>query len=184
MKSILTTCFMLAMLAISASSVAELKKGQTYQTLTNLHPDPVKKTMYAVNYQLQGGMIPVCSEVTIKKVKKKVIVFTWKDIEYTLNWDRASKKSGITLASVADGFFGKTCPSKKIAKMSKVDKEGIKTGIPQVGMTRDAVLIAMGPPPKHATPDLASATWMYWLNRFKRKAIEFDAKGKVSKVRL
>lgn len=184
MKKLFTVCFMLTALFAGQSALAELKKGETYQTLTNLHPDPVKRVMYAANYQLQGGMIPVCSDVKLKKVSKKAVVFTWKDIDYTLKWDRSSKKAGIPLKAVSESFFGKTCPSKKIAKMNKVDKEGVKTGIPKVGMSRDAVLIAMGPPPKHANPDLKASTWMYWLNKFKRKAIEFNSKGKVSKVRL
>ena len=43
-------------------------------TLTNLHPDPLKRKLYAVNYQL-AGFIPLCTEVKFVKTGKKTSDF-------------------------------------------------------------------------------------------------------------
>jgi outer membrane protein assembly factor BamE (lipoprotein component of BamABCDE complex) len=51
-------------------------------------------------------------------------------------------------------------------------------------MTRQGLIYAMGRPPIHANPNLDSDTWMYWLNRFKRQAIDFDDNGLVEEIRL
>jgi hypothetical protein len=170
--------------ALTGNVHAELKKGDTLVTRVNLHPDGNKRLLYSLNYQLQGFMIPVCTEITITKVKTKEITFDYNGIPYTLAWDGHTRKAGVSLMQVAEEFFGPECPEKEIAAMSELDQEGIRRGIPQVGMSREAILIAMGRPPFHANPSLEAPTFMYWANRYKRKAIDFDKDGKVVAVRL
>lgn len=170
--------------AVTGNVHAELRKGETYQTLANLHPDGNKRLLYSLNYQLQGFMIPVCSEITITGIKKKQITFTWNGVAYTLAWDGHTKKAGVSLMQMAEEYFGPECPESEIAAMNELDQEGIRRGIPQVGMSREAILIAMGRPPFHANPSLEAPTFMYWANRYKRKAIDFDKDGKVVAVRL
>lgn len=174
----------LVAMMVCMPTLADVVKGQSYELMANLHTDGQRNRLYAVNYQLNGKMIPVCSKVTIKKVSKKRISFVWNGADYTFEWDRNLKKAGVSLQQVANGFFGAKCPKAKIAKMSKLDKAGIESGLPSVGMTKEGILIAMGHPPQHANPSLDATEWMYWLNRFKRKAVVFDAKGKVKQVRL
>jgi hypothetical protein len=67
--------------------------------------------------------------------------------------------------------------------MSKAEKECVRTGEIVAGISKDAVLVAYGYPPTHQTPTLKEPTWMYWRNRFGRRAISFDAKDKVSGIR-
>jgi hypothetical protein len=67
--------------------------------------------------------------------------------------------------------------------LGKEDQEGIRSGHPQVGMTRSGVLFAMGRPPVHANPDLNAAEWTYWRNRYGRMIVSFDGDGKVSGIR-
>lgn len=50
-----------------------------------------------------------------------------------------------------------------------------------MGMTKEAVAIAMGHPPAHETPSLESDQWMYWLHRFDRLRVDFE-NGKVSNI--
>lgn len=173
-----------AVLLMPLLAGADIAPGKTLKTKVNLHPDSNKRVLYTLNYQLNGGMIPVCEDIKIVKVKKKVIVFEWSGMEYRLLWDGHTKKAGVSLMTVADEFMGESCPEKKIATMSKVDKEGIRSGLPEVGMSKEAILIAMGRPPFHANPKLEVATFTYWINRYKRKLIEFDEKNKVANIRL
>jgi hypothetical protein len=159
------------------------EKGQELYTLSNLHPDLNKKLLYTMNYQLPN-LIPVCSKISVVKKSGKSFVFTWKNAEYTMKYDKHTKKSGVPFDTVLGDFFGKACNKSKIDSLSEIDKKGIKRGIPYKGMSRQGILYAMGRPPYHVNPDLEGYTFMYWLNRFKRKAIDFDDNGIVEDVRL
>lgn len=101
-----------------------------------------------------------------------------------MKYDKHTRKSGVSFQDVLGDFFGEKCDEDKVKSLSELDRKGIRKGIPYEGMSRQGILFAMGRPPRHANPDLEAATWMYWLNRFKRKAIDFDEKGVVEEVRL
>lgn len=182
MKKYISLFPLIAICFVSSLAFGEIKKGDKLQTIINLHPDMNKRLIYSMNYQLPG-LIPVCSDITILKVKKKVITFEWEGMGYTLKWDKHTKGAGVSLMKAAEGFFGPSCDKKKIDRMSKVDIDGIRSGQPKVGMTRDGVLIAMGRPPYHANPSLDSYSYTYWKNRFATRVVEFNDKNIVSNVR-
>jgi hypothetical protein len=160
----------------------DIQNGDKLQTLTNLHPDMQNRRLYAINYQ-QPGLIPMCSEVTVKKIKNKVMIFEYRGLEYEYLWDGHTKKAGISLQDNLSNYFGKKCDSAAVKKLSKIDQEGIRTGQPKVGMSKKGITFAMGRPPAHANPDLGIATWGYWRNKFVRQAIDFDPQGKVANIR-
>jgi len=111
------------------------------------------------------------------------MVFNWKGVEYTFKYDGHTKKAGIPFEQSVNTYFGAKCDKTKMARLSKLDKEGIRLGRAKVGMSREGILFAMGRPPYHANPDLDAPSWLYWMNRYNKTAIEFDEKGKVSAVR-
>lgn len=160
-----------------ANDQTDLVGAAGVYTLVNLHPDEANARLYTVNYQ-QAGLIPVCSEVTITAAGRKAIRFKVEDTgrEYQYLLHRAVPFEG-HLSEV----FGKQCPRDKIARMSSIDQQGIKEGEAKVGMTKDAVVIALGRPPAHETPSLESDQWMYWLHRFDRLRVDFE-NGKVSNI--
>jgi hypothetical protein len=49
-------------------------------------------------------------------------------------------------------------------------------------MTKEGILTALGYPAAHRTSSLDAGTWIYWTNRFGTLSVDFDAKGKVTKV--
>ncbi|MGI1678881.1 MAG: hypothetical protein K6L75_09125 [Cellvibrionaceae bacterium] len=178
--AILATC----LIAFSASSTADefksLIKADSVFTLVNLHPDEERQRLYTVNYQLPT-VLPVCTEVKLTKLKRKALIFqvpSRNDRQYQYIKHKSLPES---FEDHLGQIFGKTCPKNKIAKMSQIDKDGIKAGRPLVGMTKAAVVIAMGPPPTHVTYSTDLDEWMYWQNRFGRLRVEFS-NGKVSKV--
>ncbi len=156
--------------------------GAEIYTLTNLHPDDSNMRLYSTNYQ-QPGRIKVCSKVKITKATKKKMVFQVVESgrEYTYLFHRKSTPEGFT--ENINRYFGAECPSAEIATMSAVDQEGIKRTVAQEGMTRRGVIIAMGYPPQHVTPDTNYDEWMYWTNKFARDAVVFGEDGKVSHIR-
>ena len=71
MKECFVGVLMIATWAASAGA-GDIKEGDKLQTLSDLHPD--KQEIHAINYQLPGR-IPVCADITVKKVSKKAMVF-------------------------------------------------------------------------------------------------------------
>lgn len=167
----------------SSTAVSGFSEGTKVVALVNIHADAGKGKMYALNYQLPM-LIPVCSEVTITDIGEKEIELTYMGKEYSYEWDKHTRGAGVSLIENFQEYFGKQCDQQKINSLSQIDKDGIKSGTPKIGMTKTGILFAMGKPPVHATPSLESNTWMYWLNRWKRQAIEFDSNGKVKEIRL
>ena len=175
--------FSIFLLSASVATFAEdIKKGDVLQTLTNLHPDTTKRLIYTVNYQLEG-LIPACTEVKVKSMSGKRMEFEYNGVEYKLDYERNIKGAGISFQEAAQSMFGPKCDSAKMASLSEVDQQGIKAGTARVGMTKDGVYFAMGRPPFHANPSLDGNEWMYWRNRFGRRAVEFDDKGIVTGIR-
>lgn len=187
MKSCFGSALLLALTIAAVSPLAgaddaPIKKGDKLQTLSNLHPDMGKRVLYTMNYQLPG-LIPVCSEVTVKKIGRSSMTFTYEGMDFQFEYDGHTEKAGVPFAKVLNAFFGPACDKAKIDSLSTLDREGISTGKPVLGMSRDGVLFAMGRPPFHANPSLETREWMYWKNRFGRTAVEFDGEGKVSNIR-
>lgn len=143
-------------------------------TLVNLHPDPQRLKLSSVNYQ-QAGFVPVCTPVQLVSLKKKEMKFRIAEsgAEYTYEFHKTMQ--GTPQAHLEKVFgVAKSCPKARIAKMSKVDQEGIQQGQVLPGMTKDALVIALGYPPEHATPTLQLEQWRYWRNRFNTVLVLFD----------
>ena len=155
--------------------------GKEVYTLTNLHPDEQNQRLYTVNYQ-QPGRIKVCTKVTIEKLTRKKMLFkiseSNREYEYLLH----KKATPEGFAENLKKYFGPECPSAKIESMSEVDRDGIKKAKSKVGMTRDGILIAIGYPPEHVTPDLDYEEWSYWVNKFVTRRVVFGEDGKVSQA--
>lgn len=160
----------------TAQDFESLVKAEGVYTLVNLHPDPENKRLYTVNYQ-QPGLIPVCTPVTITKLTRKAMIFEadGQEYEYLLH-----KTLPIDFQEHLAKFFGTDCPKSKVANLSERDREGVDLGRAVPGMSREGVLIAMGPPPSHAN-SLDANQWTYWQNRWGKMRVEFDG-DRVSRV--
>ena len=148
-------------------------------TLVNLHPDEERHRLYSVNYQ-QAGLIPLCSKVKIESVDKRKMTFRVLDgdREYEYLFHNSMRDP---IPKHLDRYFGTKC-EPRVEAFSEVDRKGIKSGTVQPGMTKKAVILAIGYPPEHATPSLDSDIWTYWKNRFGKMHVHF-ADGKVSEIR-
>lgn len=141
-------------------------------TQVNLRPDETRGTLYSIHYQREG-LIPICSPVRIHSVSRKKMSFTVKSTGrvYTYVFHNAMRMNP---EQHLDLVFGRECPKAALDAMSDVDKDGIRKGRVQRGMTRNGVLAAIGYPPDHATPSLDADAWRYWLNRYKTILVVFD----------
>lgn len=149
-------------------------------TLFNLHPDEVRKRLYAVNYQ-QSGLIPLCSEVNILAVNKKAMEFQVKETgaTYQYFYHRAAAEP---FDKHILRFFGVSCNNEKTKSLSDIDQKGVKLGKALKGMSKEGVIYAMGLPPMHRTPTTDLNTWVYWKNRWSTMSIVFDEQGTVEAI--
>jgi hypothetical protein len=150
----------------------QLRAGSSAVTLVNLHS--TNKTLDAVNRQ-GNELIPVCSNVQIVALSGKRLVFTVAGVRdrYSYTFHKAA---GEPFAQHLARYFGSRCPEDQIARMNPLDQAGIKDGKPYIGMTKAAITIAMGYPPRHKTPSLQANTWRYWLGR-RSASVTFDRNG-------
>ena len=196
MKKLLTATAILATVAmvgcgstspstatIAASNKLGITEGATVYALVNLHADAANNRLYAMNYQLTK-LMPICSEFVITDIETKVIELTHKGIEYDYLWDKYTRNADQSLTENFALFFGKSCDEAKakVSTFSALDQKGIKRGQPIVGMSKEGILVAMGRPPIHATPDLDADLWTYWVNRWARNVLEFDESDKLKHI--
>tara|TARA_R110000868_G_scaffold171111_1_gene406756 strand:+ start:1905 stop:2489 length:585 start_codon:yes stop_codon:yes gene_type:complete len=169
-------------LVVAAEEKSGFQEDATMVALVNLHPDQKRKVLYALNYQLPT-VLPMCAKVKIEDIGKKEIEFIYEGVTYSYVWDKHTKKAGQSLEQNFKQYFGTSCDNAKVASLSQADQNGIKSGQPKVGMTKEGILFTMGRPPIHANPTLDGNTWMYWSNKWTRRAIDFDDNGIVTQIR-
>ena len=145
---------------------------ETYYTQCNMHSDRGK--VDTVNY-LVGTKIPVNSKVTITKSTSKAIFFNYRG--RTIKLTNREKFSGLDIVGVFERYFGKKPVNLK--QFNKIERKGIRLGRALVGMRKKAVLVALGYPPAHRTPDLEANEWRYWRNRWDTYLVIFNEHGKV-----
>jgi hypothetical protein len=175
--------FLTALYAQAEDDNSGFVEGGKVYSIVNLHADFNRNRFYALNYQLPK-VITVCSEFVIEDIGTKDIELTHQGADYDYVWDKHTRGAGQSLEENFKLFFAKSCDAvkAKIKTLSKVDQKGIKLGKPQVGMTKEGILIALGRPPIHATPSLDAANWLYWNNKWTKDLLEFDEKGILKQI--
>jgi hypothetical protein len=178
------------LLAACAATLPELRdeagtdllQAPHVYTLVNLHPDEQHARLYAVNYQ-QLGLIPLCTEVELLELTTEQLTFRVikRNKQYYYFNHEAAAAEPFDRHLVR--FFGSNCDVNQTRSLSEVDQAGIRKGSVSTGMSKQGVIYALGYPPRHVTPDLDAAQWIYWKNRFSRMIVMFDEAGIVIDVR-
>jgi len=181
MKKIFAFLFCIGILGCAAKSyiTEDGKKispvGGAYYTKVNIwYEDP--KEILSTNYH-KGTVIPVGSKVSIVGYGDNKISFTKEDqvgVKFTI-FD-VQKYSLVPMEELFSHYFSKDDPKAsggEFSKLSGKEKESIENGNLAEGMSKEAVIIAYGYPPKHKTPDLTNDIWYYWSSRFQTEAVTF-----------
>ena len=125
-------------------------------------------------------IIPVNTPIEIKKWRKGFIFIT-RDTGKKVYFEFHKGRMGMNVQEYI-GLITSPEPVS-LSSFSEKDLEGISDGKAQVGMTKTGVMTALGYPATHRTPSLVENTWIYWKNRFKTLAVEFDDEGIVKAIR-
>lgn len=154
-----------------------------YNVHTQAKGSKVLMASYA-NFTRPGGghhIIPAGTEITILKKSRKEFRFQASGDDRVVRFQFHEPRMEMSL----DEYIQKITSASPVSlkKLSTLDRKGVAEGKALVGMTRDGVLTALGYPATHKTPSLEAPTWIYWTNRFKTIAVDFDGRGKVKTVR-
>jgi outer membrane protein assembly factor BamE (lipoprotein component of BamABCDE complex) len=137
-----------------------------------------KNQLSAVNYRGKGLSLPVGTKVEVlerddDEVRCKVL---GSGAEFRFV---SHKSLGKDASEMFPFFFAATDPAARIAALSPEEQKQVKAGTLAKGMSRDAVLLTVGPPPPHRTLSLESNTWTYWSSKFSTFQVVFDGEGRV-----
>ena len=180
----------------SALAVADLSpdglflkrlEGRYFFLGCNLHADMINNKISTVNYQLPGEVLLWGTEVRIIRVGNRRLVFEEmkNNRRYTYEFHWKTRRIGL-LPEHLGRVFLETADElqQKVEAMSGVDRDGIYEARVKPGMSREAVLVAIGYPPEFANREALETDrdWLYWISRHKKMIVSFGRDGLVSRI--
>lgn len=151
-----------------------------YYTKVNIwYEDPAK--IVSTNYH-RGAVIPYGSKASILSKSGEKIKFTIEgQAGITFILTNVRKHSLVAIDELFGQYFSEKDPKSQNAGFNGREKENIENGTIAEGMSKEAVIVAYGYPPRHRTPALTSNLWNYWDARYARKQVTFK-NDKVAKI--
>lgn len=150
--------------------------GATYYTQFVIRYE--KGTHLTTNYR-RGAVIPVNTPVKLLNITSKTIEVEVDNSSQKLLVKNVVKHTGDDVYQAFDKLFAKK--KVNLSKFTSLELTHIKTGTVANGMSKDAVIIAIGYPPITETMNLESNLWVYWSGRYNKFNVHFK-NGKVSMV--
>ena len=136
--------------------------------------------METTNYISVPTYVPPGTRMTLQKVTNKGYELTGDNgSEYVINF--VSKHSLMTMEEWREQNFSSS-PVELPATLTDDERDAIAAGEARVGMSREAVFLAIGYPPKSTNPSLSQSVLTYEFRRFMRRSIRFDDNDKVDKI--
>ena len=143
----------------------EVPKSISMKAYTQTAMWEEKGRVNGINYSI-GRKIPVNTEVKIISMSSKEIVFEEAahpgvHLKY-LNIEKYTRRKTADLSAL---YFGEK--KVKLSKFTKKEQAFIKDydGFYKAGISKEALIVARGYPPQHATPTLKYDAWKYWRNK-------------------
>ncbi len=171
--------FMVAAVAAASftgcgAAKVEVPKNMTGSVYTQVSMWEEKGHVNAINYSV-GRKIPANTEVKIISMSSKNIVF--EDSRHPgvkISLDNSEKHTQMNTVQLAAQYFDAS--KVNVSKFSKAEQAFIIefAGFYKKGISKEAMIVARGYPPKHETPDLKYDQWRYWRNRWVSKNVNFE----------
>jgi len=130
------------------------------------------------NYR-KGILIPVNTLFTLVEVDDENIVLKSADGK-ELILANVRPFSGESVAGIYERTLG--VQPLDLSSFTDAERKAIAYGGVEVGMTKEAVVVALGYPPKHKTPSLTDNQWRYWQNRTNTFLVIFE-ENKIKLIR-
>lgn len=160
----------------AASSDATSTAGATYYTQFALYQE---KDVYRTTNYRRGFLVPVNTKATLQKRDSRRIVVQL-ETGQRLTVENVQKHTNETTDQAFPRIFG--AQPVDLARFTQAERDAIQLGRVEPGMSRDAVLVALGPPPAVGTASLDAPEWKYWDSKFSTFLVRFGADGRVAEV--
>jgi hypothetical protein len=139
---------------------ANISVGATYYTQFVIRYE--KGTHLTTNYR-RGASIPVNTPVKLLNISSKTIEVQVEKPSQTLLIKNVERNTGDDVYRAFDKLFAKN--KVNLSKFTALERTHIDDGTVAAGMSKAAVLVAIGYPPKTETPNLDTDRWVYWSGR-------------------
>jgi len=155
---------------------AHITVGATYYTQFVIR---YEKGIHLTTNFRRGASIPVNTPVKLLNITSKTIEVEVDNSSQKLLVKNVEKHTGDDVYRAFDKLFAK----KKVnmSKFTSLERSHIDSGTVANGMSKDAVIIAIGYPPITETMNLDGNLWVYWSGRYNKFNVHFN-NGKVSKI--
>jgi hypothetical protein len=170
--------FMLLVFLVSLGACArKIKPGEpspqvqtsnTYYTQFSFFQE--KGRFRTTNFR-RGGLIPVNTQVSLLSMDTKRIMIRLDGGGPEITIENAHRHTGEDIQQAFRKILGKQ--KVDLSRFDKSEQENILNGQVERGMSRKAVLTAIGYPPPATTPSLAANDWTYWASRYDRFIVRF-----------
>lgn len=147
---------------------SNIAAGGTYYTQFSLREE--KNRFRTSNYRV-GGLIPINTAVNLVSIDSKNIVVQIAKTGQPLTIENVPRHTNEDVQQAFQKILRKT--RVNLDQFSPQERQNILDGQAAKGMSRKAVLAAIGYPPATSTPSLDSSEWTYWTNRFNRFIVRF-----------
>ncbi|MFO1076602.1 MAG: hypothetical protein U1E73_02630 [Planctomycetota bacterium] len=160
----------------AAERAASFGQGPWYTRYALYQEKNVHRTS---NYR-RGFLVPINTRVTLLDVVKNQVRLKIDETGETLVIENVPKHTKGPVEQAVDRVLS---PQPiDVSGFSAEEQQGIREGRAMPGMSRAAVLAAMGPPPESGTPNLDAMQWRYWDSVVTSFLVTFDAAGTVVNV--
>jgi hypothetical protein len=146
----------------------DIKPGGFYYTQVTMQFE--KGRFLTTNYR-RGSLIPVNTQVRLEEISDDDIMMEILPDLTKLHVENVAKHTGDTSVRAFMKLFNKN--RVDLSRFSRLEQESIQAGRVTKGMSKQAVITAIGYPPITQTPALQSNRWTYWSSRFNRFVVEF-----------
>lgn len=137
-----------------------------------------KNVIPTTNYQV-GAVVPVNTQVKLVEITKKSITIEINASGQNLVVKNISKHTGDDIYQAFNKLFAKQ--KINLAQFNTLEKTNIDNAKVALGMSKKAVIVALGYPPNTRTNNLEANSWVYWRNRFNTFIVNFK-NDKVSEI--
>jgi hypothetical protein len=144
-------------------------KGEKLFTQFSLYYE--KGHHITTNYRV-GILVPINTEVEFVKANKKTITVKIPGYDVEVEFINVKDYSGEAVEGIFSRTFGRE--PVDLTGFTAAEQSAIRLGVVAIGMRKDAVIKAMGYPPRHKTPALSINQWRYWKSRFDTVLVSFE----------
>lgn len=136
--------------------------------------------MYSTNYIGMPHYLPPNTELTLRGVNRKGIELRNADgDEFFISY--VSKHSKMPIGEWRETNFS-SMPVTLPNSLTDDERDAISSGDVRPGMSRQALFLALGYPPKSTNPSLDANTLIYETHRMRRRSIVLDGDDKVASI--